>query len=84
MREVKVDVPTTNERSPRAHLSYLDGIRGLSALYVMMYHIYHELTNYQSQHIGPSRLIFVIQKLFGWGGHDCVTVFICLSGFSLA
>jgi peptidoglycan/LPS O-acetylase OafA/YrhL len=25
----------------------------------------------------------IMQRLFAWGGHDCVTVFICLSGFSL-
>ncbi len=69
---------------PRLHLNFLDGIRGLSAFYVVMYHIYHELTGYQHSHLGPSRLIFAMEKLFGWGGHDCVTVFICLSGFSLA
>jgi len=75
-----------NETAPpkHPHLNYLDGIRGFSAIYVVMYHIYHELTNYQNLHIGPSRLIFLFQKLFGWGGHDCVTIFICLSGFSLA
>ncbi|MEI8281197.1 MAG: acyltransferase [Armatimonadota bacterium] len=72
------------EPQPRLHLNFLDGIRGLSALYVVMYHIYHELTGYQHSHLGPSRLIFAMEKLFGWGGHDCVTVFICLSGFSLA
>ncbi len=74
-----------NETAPskQPHLNYLDGIRGLSALYVVLHHVSTELNNYQNLHQGPARLMLLMSKLFSWGGHDCVTIFICLSGFSL-
>lgn len=53
------------------------------AFYVVMFHAYNQVLAYQAAHVGPSRLMYLYQNLFGWGGHDCVTVFICISGFSL-
>lgn len=64
-------------------LKFLDGLRGFAALYVVFFHISAEFWGYQAKHIGPSRLMLVWQKLFGFAGHACVTLFICLSGFSL-
>lgn len=74
---------TETAPSKHPHLNYLDGIRGFSALYVVLHHVSTELNNYQNLHLGPARLMLLMSKLFSWGGHDCVTIFICLSGFSL-
>jgi peptidoglycan/LPS O-acetylase OafA/YrhL len=74
--------PATSQPN-KHHLNYLDGIRGICALYVVFHHVSTQLNYYQAMHQGPARLMLLMQKLFSWGGHDCVTIFICLSGFSL-
>ena len=59
-------------------LAFLDGLRGLAALYVVFYHVYHPLTHY-----GP--LSFPANILIGWAaaGRYAVALFIVLSGFVL-
>jgi peptidoglycan/LPS O-acetylase OafA/YrhL len=59
-------------------VAFLDGLRGLAALYVVFYHVYHPLTHY-----GP--LLFPVNLLIGWAaaGRYAVSVFIVLSGFVL-
>ncbi len=57
----------------RIRLPFLDGIRGLSALYVVFYHM---LQDCQGAQLPKWTSIFA-------HGHSAVTVFIVLSGFSL-
>lgn len=61
----------------RLHLDWLDGLRGLAALYVVFHHIAGHIT-------GPGKHIrhLPINPLFGFG-HYAVDVFIVLSGFCL-
>jgi len=67
-------------RPPRARLHFLDGLRGLAAMYVL---IFHSLTISVPQEGGqlsfPMRFL---RSVFGYG-HFAVAVFIVLSGFSL-
>ena len=69
--------PTTNSAGPksRLHLVYLDGLRGLAALYVVIFHVYMKL------YINGGSLPF------GWPiaayGGLAVDVFIVLSGYCL-
>jgi peptidoglycan/LPS O-acetylase OafA/YrhL len=62
----------------RGHLSFLDGIRGFAALYVVFHHIW--LTTYPGfpQDTGPSWASWMM-----WG-QLAVAIFIVVSGFSLA
>ena len=59
----------------QAHLAYLDGIRGLSAFYVMLFHYF----------IGHADAPRVVRWLTGWMGYGrlAVNVFIVLSGYCL-
>ena len=59
---------------PRLRLEFLDGLRGLAALYVVLFHAYQGIT-FDDTHVNPS-LIWRI-------GHPAVSVFIVLSGFCL-
>ncbi|MDQ2798279.1 MAG: acyltransferase, partial [Armatimonadota bacterium] len=59
---------------PRLRLEFLDGLRGLAALYVVLYHAY-QLTTFDDSRIDAA-LVWRI-------GHPAVAVFIVLSGFCL-
>lgn len=64
------------------HLLFLDGLRGLAAIFVLFHHMWLQLWP-QTYHLLPNgRMLFAT----GWlgYGHFGVTVFIVLSGFSLA
>jgi peptidoglycan/LPS O-acetylase OafA/YrhL len=57
------------------HLQFLDGLRGLAALYVVIHH------SSQASYVG---LVFPKQLFFlGWG-RAAVTTFIAISGYCLA
>jgi peptidoglycan/LPS O-acetylase OafA/YrhL len=60
-------------QSAALHLRYIDGLRGLAALYIVCYHCY-------SVADGPALPVYL--AFLGWG-HYCVTVFITISGFCL-
>ena len=63
-------------QSGRTHLLFLDGLRGLAALYVVLHHFLLW---------GTQGLPAWADKIFGWTrfGHFAVDVFITLSGFCL-
>ncbi len=60
------------------HLVYLDGLRGLAALYVVIHHAYMEVRQTADF---PSWLLFVTNWLFY--GQVAVDIFIVLSGYCL-
>jgi len=67
--------------APRLHLAYLDGLRALAALYVVLHHA----SRYAFDLLPPDRMT-PAQKLFAFlfqGGDDAVVLFIVLSGFCL-
>jgi peptidoglycan/LPS O-acetylase OafA/YrhL len=65
---------------PRLRLGFLDGIRGLAALYVLIFHALTISVPQDDQALSaPMR---ALRSVFGYG-HFAVCVFIVLSGFSL-
>lgn len=65
-------------KPPRLRLDYLDGLRGLAALYVVMHHAYYGLT---AETTLPPVTAFLTYWLFL--GRSAVDIFIVLSGYCL-
>lgn len=67
-------LPSAAVSPPRVKLLFLDGMRGLAALYVLLFHLY-----------SPQGLPDAVQHGLSWlrFGHYAVGVFIVLSGYSL-
>src|SRR5579862_5621445 len=66
---------------PRLHLDYLDGLRGLAALYVVIFHVYYDaIYSVRSASLSPLKqlILFPLTQ-----GRFAVDVFIVLSGFCL-
>lgn len=63
-----------------SHLSYLDGLRGIAAFYVMVYHAlsYVSFDNKHESSAVYSELFFLMKQ-----GHFAVVAFIVLSGYCL-
>jgi peptidoglycan/LPS O-acetylase OafA/YrhL len=66
----------TGSDSPKLRLSYLDGLRGAAALYVVLF---HAVMGFAVELSGPFR---VLKLMFGFG-HEAVAIFIVLSGYCL-
>jgi peptidoglycan/LPS O-acetylase OafA/YrhL len=66
------------EQSSQIRLSYLDGLRGLAALYVVLFHIYQECSTMGDL----SPWLMKIVRFIG-EGEIAVSVFIVLSGYCL-
>ena len=71
-----VNVGVIPSKPPRLRLPFLDGIRGLAALYVCLFHVREESLKHMS-----STLAHITSPLHY--GHEAVCVFIVLSGFCL-
>ncbi len=69
--------PSPPDNSAPLHLPYLDGLRGLAALFVVFHHAYMEI---HEEALSP-----FIQGVTGWlvNGQFAVDVFIILSGYCL-
>ncbi len=65
---------------PRLRLEFLDGMRGLAALYVVLHHTVEEVEPFDGAHY--SRLLALALKPFNMG-HYAVGIFIVLSGYCL-
>ena len=72
--------PAAKAAAPGQHVAYLDGIRALAALFVVLHHSYFQV-NFQADDL-PKWLSRVL-SVFAYG-HYSVDVFIVLSGFCLA
>lgn len=70
---------TAKSSAPKTHLLYLDGLRALAAIYVVMHHALSQVN------FAARPLTGVMQKVVGLFafGHYSVDVFIVLSGFCL-
>ena len=73
----KITAPP-GERGPRLHLKYIDGLRALAALYVLVLHFIPR--SYATQ--PPQGLLKLLAKVLSQG-HFAVSVFIVISGFCL-
>lgn len=71
-------LPARPSRPPRIRLDYLDGLRGLAALYVVMHHAYYGLT---AEAVLPPTTAHLTYWLYL--GRSAVDIFIVLSGYCL-
>lgn len=77
--QAELSVPAVSEkeeRRPRVHLDFLDGLRGLAAMYVVCFHFLA---------LNTAGLPHWARHAVSWSnfGHSAVNLFIVLSGFSL-
>ncbi|MDR3710320.1 MAG: acyltransferase [Capsulimonadaceae bacterium] len=72
----------STEGSPRKHLRFLDGVRGLAALGVVFCHIAGFSTGY-AWHAGDPEWFRALTDRLIAGGHLAVDIFIVLSGYCL-
>lgn len=76
------DLPLAPSGKPqRTRLDYVDGLRALTALYVLVHHEWREIWPYEYHRYPPGILLY----LTGWlnYGHLGVSAFIVISGFCL-
>jgi peptidoglycan/LPS O-acetylase OafA/YrhL len=76
-----VTITTVPTAPARKHLDYLDGLRALAAIYVVLHHISLYFLVDSTAEIPP--LLNFILRILAMGGHYAVAVFIVLSGFCL-
>jgi peptidoglycan/LPS O-acetylase OafA/YrhL len=82
----RLPIPSNIERQPvaappvRPHLAFLDGMRGLTAFYVLLHHVYTHIMSHE-----PPQLYGVGAYFAQWlsNGTLGVSIFIVLSGYCL-
>jgi peptidoglycan/LPS O-acetylase OafA/YrhL len=74
MSSFSTELPVSQSAPPRLRLEFLDGLRGLTALYVVLFHAY-QMATFDDPRVDAA-LVWRI-------GHPAVSVFIVLSGFCL-
>jgi peptidoglycan/LPS O-acetylase OafA/YrhL len=75
----RVDLASSASGAPR--LDYVDGVRALAAVYVVLHHIWLEIWPVEFQ-VAPTGLAALLTSWLGYG-HFAVSVFIVVSGFCL-
>jgi peptidoglycan/LPS O-acetylase OafA/YrhL len=75
--------PLNPAKPTRIRLDYLDGMRGLAALYVVWFHIYLDVINTKSGIVQFPYLLNSIIEVFMSHGASSVAIFIVLSGYCL-
>ena len=75
------NLASSEEKTAPQHVAYLDGLRALAALFVIVHHCALQV-NFNEAHV--PRLASKIGDFFSSYGHNAVDVFIVLSGFCLA
>lgn len=88
MTELTIEGEQTSTpiQKPRLRLEYLDGLRGVSALYVMLFHFFMISSSIPLKS-GAPRSFYLLWKslhyfVFNFG-HEAVVIFIVLSGYVL-
>jgi peptidoglycan/LPS O-acetylase OafA/YrhL len=76
-------VEPQKENKPRLRLEYLDGLRGLAALYVVWYHIYLDVVTDPKKSAKIPELLHSFMDLLFAHGQSSVAIFIVLSGYCL-
>lgn len=74
-------MPESSLTKPRPHLTVLDGIRGVAALYVVLHHAYYSVVGESGGMTLPAATRWATVWLTP--GHYAVVVFIVLSGYCL-
>jgi peptidoglycan/LPS O-acetylase OafA/YrhL len=72
---------SVRQRTP--FLPYLEGVRGVAALYVVLFHV-HQFFEHNYAPFGPSAALMPFRGQFLLYGHYAVSVFIVISGFVLS
>jgi peptidoglycan/LPS O-acetylase OafA/YrhL len=80
-QSVNAGIAVTATNSPRVRLDFLDGLRGLAALYVVMHHTWNEMGWHGRQALLPRPVQHVMS--FFMPGSFAVAIFIVLSGYCL-
>ncbi len=75
--------PLNPAKPTRVRLEYLDGMRGLAALYVVWFHIYLDVINTKAGTVQFPYLLHSIIEVFMSHGASSVAIFIVLSGYCL-
>jgi peptidoglycan/LPS O-acetylase OafA/YrhL len=70
--------PSPATAAPRLRLTYVDGVRALAAVFVVLHHMWLKTYPAYPRNGGPA-----VGAIFGYG-HVAVAVFIVVSGFSLS
>jgi peptidoglycan/LPS O-acetylase OafA/YrhL len=76
---------TSSDRKPALRLHYLDGIRGLAALYVVFHHAYLQVTGPEESKVLAEQIPALALMSVRWleFGSFSVAIFIILSGYCL-